>query len=91
MIFIRNKFILWIFFPHFYLNLILLPACVTENDSPDAAVAPTGQYSLADFELLRVIGRGSYAKVGDLLCVFVFVRLVFVQPVFVQRLFVRSY
>ena len=25
--------------------------------------SPTGQYSLDDFELLRVIGRGSYAKV----------------------------
>jgi len=28
-----------------------------------AAVGSQGQYSLKDFELLRVIGRGSYAKV----------------------------
>lgn len=33
------------------------------GESVSPSPAATGQYSLADFELLRVIGRGSYAKV----------------------------
>ncbi|XP_043229047.1 atypical protein kinase C-like isoform X1 [Amphibalanus amphitrite] len=44
------------------------PSAATEVvsvDAPSADLEPGGQrqYSLADFELIRVIGRGSYAKV----------------------------
>ena len=38
----------------------LPPASVGGGEGGES---PAGQYSLADFELIRVIGRGSYAKV----------------------------
>lgn len=34
-----------------------------EDPKEDSDICSTRQYSLNDFELIRVIGRGSYAKV----------------------------